>query len=939
MMKRKIAIIPPSLRKYRRTITLLTIIALTVMALASIVLAQGPAPYLPPTSTENVNPGPIAHPVFPILDEAGNNVLDTGNPMSTIKTCGSCHDAEFIATHSFHADMGMADMSLPGQVENGHPWDTSPGPYGKWSPLTYRYLTPGGDSPFDLGTASWVQLFGPRHVGGGPAATDVDGTPLTEVSVSGTDPTTHVLDENGDVTTWDWKKSGIEEMNCFLCHIGNPNTNARNFMLETGRFRWANTATLFGTGIVNIAADGTYTWNADAFDADGNLLPKYTKMRDPKNDACGQCHGDVYSDPKTPVVLNGEPGDNTATTGEIFSPQRINVSGMNIAQKETLDRAFDIHAERAVGCVDCHPSQNNPAYFRGNPSNSLSHLIFDARRMDLGAYLKEPSHQFAKGQTTQGINDPETNNTMRDCEGCHDPYTGHQWLPYKSSHFNSLSCQTCHIPHMYAPAIQQVDWTVITVDGTGKKLYRGINGPLADPASLVTGFKPSLALEKQFKDEPVVSPFNMISSWYWVTGTPEHPVREMNLHAAYLDGDNYRADVLAVFDSNGDGALSNAELRLDTPEKEALIKQNLEALGVSNPHIVAETQPYDISHDVTNSDFAVKDCTVCHSKNSVLAQPMTLASYMPGGAVPAVFGSDSVANAGEIITNDDGSVAFKPNPAKEGLYIFGYSSVWWIDWLGILAFLGVLGGVVVHGGLRYYFALKMTPPHHKLKRVYMYDVYERLWHWLQALAIFLLIFTGLIIHKPDMFGIFSFPQVVLTHNVLGFLLATNAALALFYNLVSGEIKQYLPQPRGYFNQMITQAQFYVNGIFKGAEHPFEKTKSKKLNPLQQITYFGLLNVLLPLQVITGILIWGMQHWPQFDEALGGLPVLAPIHSLIAWLLASFIVMHMYLTTTGHTPLAGIKSMIYGWDDVEVLNGGTPRHVEATSAKKDHTEEA
>jgi hypothetical protein len=29
------------------------------------------------------------------------------------------------------------------------------------------------------------------------------------------------------------------------------------------------------------------------------------------------------------------------------------------------------------------------------------------------------------------------------------------------------------------------------------------------------------------------------------------------------------------------------------------------------------------------------------------------------------------------------------------------------------------------------------------------------------------------------------------------------------------------------------------------------------------------------------------------------------------------VMHVYLTTTAHTPLAGIRAMIVGWDEVEV----------------------
>jgi thiosulfate reductase cytochrome b subunit len=48
-----------------------------------------------------------------------------------------------------------------------------------------------------------------------------------------------------------------------------------------------------------------------------------------------------------------------------------------------------------------------------------------------------------------------------------------------------------------------------------------------------------------------------------------------------------------------------------------------------------------------------------------------------------------------------------------------------------------------------------------------------------------------------------------------------------------------------------------------------------------------------------------------------LPFLAPFHTLVAWTFGSFIIMHVYLTTTGHTPLAGIKSMIMGWDEVEV----------------------
>jgi thiosulfate reductase cytochrome b subunit len=229
----------------------------------------------------------------------------------------------------------------------------------------------------------------------------------------------------------------------------------------------------------------------------------------------------------------------------------------------------------------------------------------------------------------------------------------------------------------------------------------------------------------------------------------------------------------------------------------------------------------------------------------------------------------------------------------------------------------VLVGVAGHGTLRY-FASRRKPKHAvSTEKVYMYEAYERFWHWLQTVGIVLLLFTGLIIHRPDMFGVFSFRNMVTVHNVLAAILAVNAALSLFYHLTTGQIKQYIPRPRGFFDDAIEQTKFYLQGIFKGKAHPFEKTPEKKMNPLQQVTYFGILNVLLPLQGITGILMWGVQRWPGAANMFGGLPFLAPFHTLIAWTFAAFIVGHVYLTTTGSEPLEGIKGMITGWEDVEV----------------------
>jgi thiosulfate reductase cytochrome b subunit len=215
--------------------------------------------------------------------------------------------------------------------------------------------------------------------------------------------------------------------------------------------------------------------------------------------------------------------------------------------------------------------------------------------------------------------------------------------------------------------------------------------------------------------------------------------------------------------------------------------------------------------------------------------------------------------------------------------------------------------------------------------MYMYDAYERLWHWLQAGAILMLIFTGLVIHKPQIFGVFSFAYVVQVHNVLGFILLINAALALFYTVASGTIKRFLPEPKGFFGRAVAQTMYYSRGIFAGERHPLEKTRERRLNPLQQITYLAILNILLPAQVITGVLIWGMQEWPHLAASLGGLPVLAPVHTFLAWAFSAFIVMHVYLTTAaGETAGAGIKSMVTGWEDVEVHDSASDENVKEAS---------
>ncbi len=886
----------------------LLILAL-VIGIGSVLASPEPAP----TSQASV-----LHPDFILLDTDGVNVLESSNAVSTLQTCGQCHDTEFITSHAFHSDLGLSEYNAKSETFN-----TSPGLFGEWNPLSYRYLSPAGDERLDLSTAEWLMLNGEFVVGSGPATTSRDGEPLTDVSMDENNPETAILNEGGDTSAWDWNKSGTMEMDCFLCHLETPNTAARAEAIHAGEFGNANTATLTDLNIVNKTADG-WEWKAEAFNENGELKVETLGIQDPTNENCATCHGEVHPNSGDPLTVNqcDLNSPQTATTGQVISGQRINESGVNLTNKEELDRSWDIHAERELQCTDCHYALNNPSHLSEIQSENPEHLIYDPRSLEIGEYLERPDHNFARGESAQYNVAPEYKGTMRRCENCHDASKGHtDWLPYIDTHMETVACETCHIPQMYAPAIQTYDWTVVTAAGGASEECRGVEGTPNEVTSLVTGYEPVLLNRTNIDGDTLLAPYNLITSFYWVyddNNGSKRPVRLIDLEAAYLDNGNYASDIVSAFDANSDGQLGSTELVIDSPAKEEVVKAKLVALGLNNPRIEGKVLPYSINHNVTKGDSAINDCETCHNEDSRMTQPLKLADHAP---VMPVFDADNNVNgSGEIVTGEDGALYYQPVPANDDMYIFGSSRVSWVDWLGALIFAGALLGVVIHGTLRFFSSKKQPKGEVKTERVYMYESYRRFWHWMQTLSIVLLLFTGLIIHRPDIFGVFSFRGVVTVHNVLAVILVINAVLSLFYHITTDRMREFIPHPYGFFDDAIIQAKYYISGIFKGEGHPFEKVPTSRMNPIQKMTYFMILNVLLPLQIITGSLMWAVQRWPEYANALGGLPFLAPFHSLVAWLFATFILVHVYMTTTGATPLEAMRGMVTGYEEVEVHEG-------------------
>ena len=200
-----------------------------------------------------------------------------------------------------------------------------------------------------------------------------------------------------------------------------------------------------------------------------------------------------------------------------------------------------------------------------------------------------------------------------------------------------------------------------------------------------------------------------------------------------------------------------------------------------------------------------------------------------------------------------------------------------------------------------------------MKRTYVYKGFERFWHWTQAALIIFLAFTGFEVHGT--YNVLGFEHATRFHRVASWMLAGLIIFAIFWHLVTGEWRQYIPTTK----KLLAQIRFYGIGMFKGEKHPTKKTELNKLNPLQRLVYLGFKIVLIPLTVITGF-IYMFHKTIDRNEIVVisdfSLESVAFWHTLGAILIMVFLVIHVYMTTTGHTPTSNIRAMITGYEDLE-----------------------
>jgi thiosulfate reductase cytochrome b subunit len=210
-----------------------------------------------------------------------------------------------------------------------------------------------------------------------------------------------------------------------------------------------------------------------------------------------------------------------------------------------------------------------------------------------------------------------------------------------------------------------------------------------------------------------------------------------------------------------------------------------------------------------------------------------------------------------------------------------------------------------------------------MKKVYLHPLPIRIWHWVNALAFIILIVTGAQVRFGNVMHLFSFETAVTIHSLTGFILVGNYFIWLVYYLLTGNIKIYIPplnHPVEFAKKAIVQAKFYGGGIMVGSHNPHHSTPDHKFNPMQQVSYLMIMVLLIPLQLITGLLLWDPKLFSPVINLVGGIQVIDIFHVLLWIFFSAFIIVHFYLATLGHTTWAHIIAMFTGFEEEEEEEG-------------------
>jgi thiosulfate reductase cytochrome b subunit len=200
-------------------------------------------------------------------------------------------------------------------------------------------------------------------------------------------------------------------------------------------------------------------------------------------------------------------------------------------------------------------------------------------------------------------------------------------------------------------------------------------------------------------------------------------------------------------------------------------------------------------------------------------------------------------------------------------------------------------------------------------KIYLYPVWVRLWHLLNALMIIVLILTGVSMQysNPDA-PFIRFDLAVSWHNIAGIILTFNYLIFIIGNITTPNGKFYRIKVKGLINRLMKQFQYYMFGVFKKQPAPFPVNEERKFNPLQKIAYAFIMYLFMPLLFITGwALLFPETIWLNVF-GVSGIFLTALLHIVMGFVISVFLLVHIYFCTFGAKATTSFRSMINGYHE-------------------------
>ncbi|MBI3583493.1 MAG: Ni/Fe-hydrogenase, b-type cytochrome subunit [Nitrospinae bacterium] len=180
------------------------------------------------------------------------------------------------------------------------------------------------------------------------------------------------------------------------------------------------------------------------------------------------------------------------------------------------------------------------------------------------------------------------------------------------------------------------------------------------------------------------------------------------------------------------------------------------------------------------------------------------------------------------------------------------------------------------------------------EKIYEWNMVYRINHWIRAISIFTLIFTGYYIYWPFLTGGEGSQLMNLMRffHFISMYIIILSFIAQFY--FDKDIWEYMPT----WNKIKTVPDMLAYYLFLKDTHG----EYGKFNPLQALTYF-FWGLLLIIETLTGFAIYSGKIFGIWDSRtafgwvnnlLGGMPITRLVHFAIMWIFIITVPVHVYM---------------------------------------------